>query len=105
MGELRRGFHPGGHRRPACAAPACRASPAATGVESTLRFLLSAKSAYVDGQVFRVGAADSHRPADWDSFGREWASVFLADAVPLERVHYDGYNYSRKWRLAFEHLI
>ncbi len=42
------------------------ARPAATGCESTLRFILSAKSAYVDGQVFYVGAADSHRPADWN---------------------------------------
>ena len=42
------------------------AKPAASGLESTLRFLLSAKSAYVDGQVFRVGAADSTPPADWD---------------------------------------
>jgi 3-oxoacyl-[acyl-carrier protein] reductase len=42
------------------------AKPAATGIESTLRFLLSAKSAYVDGQVFYVGAADSTPPADWD---------------------------------------
>ncbi|BBZ01255.1 3-oxoacyl-ACP reductase [Mycolicibacterium chitae] len=42
------------------------AKPAATGLESTLRFLLSAKSAYVDGQVFYVGAADSTAPADWD---------------------------------------
>ncbi|KRE27470.1 3-ketoacyl-ACP reductase [Mycobacterium sp. Soil538] len=42
------------------------AKPAATGLESTLRFLLSAKSAYVDGQVFRVGAADATPPADWD---------------------------------------
>ncbi|MDT5202294.1 MAG: 3-oxoacyl-[acyl-carrier protein] reductase [Mycobacterium sp.] len=42
------------------------AKPAATGAESTLRFLLSAKSAYVDGQVFYVGAADSTPPADWD---------------------------------------
>lgn len=41
-----------------------QAKPAATGCESTLRFLLSAKSAYVDGQVFRVGAADSARLAD-----------------------------------------
>ena len=41
------------------------ARPAATGCESTLRFILSAKSAYVDGQVFHVGAADSDRPADW----------------------------------------
>jgi 3-oxoacyl-[acyl-carrier protein] reductase len=42
------------------------AKPAATGLESTLRFLLSAKSAYVDAQVFYVGAADSTAPADWD---------------------------------------
>jgi 3-oxoacyl-[acyl-carrier protein] reductase len=45
---------------------AADAKPAATGAESTLRFLLSAKSAYVDGQVFYVGAADSTPPADWD---------------------------------------
>ncbi|MGO9227290.1 3-oxoacyl-ACP reductase [Mycobacterium sp.] len=42
------------------------AKPAATGLESTMRFILSAKSAYVDGQVFHVGAADSTPPADWD---------------------------------------
>jgi 3-oxoacyl-[acyl-carrier protein] reductase len=42
------------------------AKPAATGLESTIRFILSGKSAYVDGQVFRVGAADSAPPADWD---------------------------------------
>ena len=42
------------------------AKPAATGLESTMRFILSAKSAYVDGQVFRVGVADSAPPADWD---------------------------------------
>ena len=42
------------------------AKPGATGLESTLRFLLSAKSAFVDGQVFRVGAADATPPADWD---------------------------------------
>jgi len=42
------------------------AKPGATGLESTLRFLLSAKSAYVDGQVFYVGADDSTPPADWD---------------------------------------
>ncbi|MCE5287842.1 MAG: 3-oxoacyl-ACP reductase [Nocardiaceae bacterium] len=35
------------------------------GLESTLRFLLSAKSAFVDGQVFKVGAGDSAAPADW----------------------------------------
>jgi 3-oxoacyl-[acyl-carrier protein] reductase len=42
------------------------AKPAATGLESTMRFILSAKSAYVDGQVFYVGAADSTPPADWE---------------------------------------
>ncbi|MGE2731498.1 3-oxoacyl-ACP reductase [Mycolicibacterium vaccae] len=42
------------------------AKAGATGLESTLRFILSAKSAYVDGQVYRVGAADSAPPADWD---------------------------------------
>ena len=42
------------------------AKPAATGLESTMRFILSGKSAYVDGQVFRVGAADAAPPADWD---------------------------------------
>jgi 3-oxoacyl-[acyl-carrier protein] reductase len=42
------------------------AKPAATGLESTMRFILSAKSAYVDGQVFYLGAADSTPPADWD---------------------------------------
>lgn len=41
------------------------AKSGATGCESTLRFILSAKSAYVDGQVFHVGAADATRPADW----------------------------------------
>ena len=43
------------------------AKAGATGCESTLRFLLSAKSAYVDGQVFRVGDADAQRPADWNT--------------------------------------
>ncbi|OBF59725.1 3-oxoacyl-ACP reductase [Mycobacterium sp. 852002-53434_SCH5985345] len=42
------------------------AKPAATGCESTMRFILSAKSAYVDGQVFYVGEADSTPPADWE---------------------------------------
>ena len=42
------------------------AKPAATGLESTMRFILSAKSAYVDGQVFYVGDADSTPPADWE---------------------------------------
>jgi 3-oxoacyl-[acyl-carrier protein] reductase len=34
-------------------------------IESTLRFLLSAKSAYVSGQVIRVGPATVTAPADW----------------------------------------
>ncbi|MGZ6779015.1 MAG: 3-oxoacyl-ACP reductase, partial [Mycobacterium sp.] len=42
------------------------AKPAATGLESTMRFILSGKSAYVDAQVFRVGPADASPPADWD---------------------------------------
>ncbi|MGY4710697.1 3-oxoacyl-ACP reductase [Mycolicibacterium sp. CBM1] len=42
------------------------AKPAVTGLESTMRFILSGKSAYVDGQVFYVGADDSSPPADWD---------------------------------------
>jgi 3-oxoacyl-[acyl-carrier protein] reductase len=37
-----------------------------SGLESTLRFLLSAKSAFVDAQVIRVGAAESTAPASWD---------------------------------------
>jgi 3-oxoacyl-[acyl-carrier protein] reductase len=36
------------------------------GLESTLRFLLSSKSAYVSGQVVRVGSGTSHPPEDWD---------------------------------------
>jgi 3-oxoacyl-[acyl-carrier protein] reductase len=36
------------------------------GIESTLRFLLSAKSAFVSGQVVRIGAAEVAEPADWE---------------------------------------
>lgn len=43
------------------------ASPGAeSNVESTLRFLLSAKSAYVSGQVIRIGAADASTPDSWE---------------------------------------
>jgi 3-oxoacyl-[acyl-carrier protein] reductase len=37
-------------------------------IESTLRFLLSPKSAYVSGQVVRIapGTADQQRPIDWE---------------------------------------
>src|SRR5262245_49243026 len=36
------------------------------GVESTLRFLLSGKSAYVAGQVIRIGSGRAVVPADWE---------------------------------------
>ena len=39
--------------------------PAAVAVESTLRFFLSGRSAYVDGQVVRLSDASSDAPADW----------------------------------------
>jgi 3-oxoacyl-[acyl-carrier protein] reductase len=39
--------------------------PSSDDIESTLRFLLSAKSAYVDAQVIRVGAGTSVRPENW----------------------------------------
>ena len=42
------------------------ASTGLSGLASTLRFLLSAKSAFVDAQVIRVGAEDSTAPASWD---------------------------------------
>jgi 3-oxoacyl-[acyl-carrier protein] reductase len=35
-------------------------------LESTLQFLLSGRSAYVSGQVIRVGDAVRNAPADWD---------------------------------------
>ncbi|MET8256245.1 3-oxoacyl-ACP reductase [Micromonospora sp. NPDC005205] len=37
-----------------------------TSLESTLRFLLSGRSAYVSGQVIRVGPGAASVPADWD---------------------------------------
>jgi 3-oxoacyl-[acyl-carrier protein] reductase len=36
------------------------------GAESTLRFLLSAKSAYVSGQVVTIGDGEASAPEDWD---------------------------------------
>jgi 3-oxoacyl-[acyl-carrier protein] reductase len=35
-------------------------------IESTLRFLLSGRSAYVSGQVIRIGAGEPPAPADWE---------------------------------------
>ncbi|MGC4849324.1 3-oxoacyl-ACP reductase [Micromonospora sp. DT15] len=37
-----------------------------TSLESTLRFLLSGRSAYVSGQVIRIGGGAASVPADWD---------------------------------------
>ena len=39
---------------------------AEANAESTLRFLLSARSAYVSGQVIRIGAGEKSDPQDWE---------------------------------------
>jgi 3-oxoacyl-[acyl-carrier protein] reductase len=39
---------------------------AETNIESTVRFLLSAKSAYVSGQVVSIGLGEARRPEQWD---------------------------------------
>ena len=90
------------------------AKPAATGLESTMRFILSAKAAYFQltnalmaTEVFHVGAADATRPADWDrplagkiaivtgaarGIGATIAEVFARDgaavvAIDVEQAH------------------
>jgi 3-oxoacyl-[acyl-carrier protein] reductase len=53
-------------RRGSTAALVYVAPGAEDATESTLRFLLSGRSAYVSGQVIRIGAGEVGAPADWE---------------------------------------
>lgn len=56
----------------------------ASAAESTLRFLLSPKSAYVSGQVIAVGAAEPAAPHGWDGPGGPGAPAGPFDrSLPL----------------------
>jgi 3-oxoacyl-[acyl-carrier protein] reductase len=67
------------------------AKPGVTGLESTVRFLLSAKSAYVDAQVFYVDAQDSVPPADWDKpLDGKVALVFARDGAKVVAIDVEG---------------
>src|SRR5918999_4998809 len=61
------------------------APEAEANIESTLRFLLSARSAYVSGQVVRIDAAVPDAPDDWarPQAGRDGAHVVCLD-VPAQ---------------------
>ncbi len=65
-----RGLHPlagqGGRPRLDRPTGVCRHPAGEEALESTLRFLLSGRSAYVSGQVIRVGPTNLDRPASWD---------------------------------------
>lgn len=51
-----------------------------SGLESTVRFLLSAKSAFVDGQVIRVGEGSATLPASWDTPSKDRVAVVTGAA-------------------------
>ena len=53
-------------RRGATIQLVCVEPGAEQNMESTLRFLLSSKSAYVNGQVVRIGPGEIETPADWE---------------------------------------